>query len=197
MNKRIITIGIIILLSVFFIGGCNSYNQLVSLDESVKTSWSQVENQYQRRADLIPNLVSTVKGYARHEQETLTAVIEARAKATSTNINANNLDETTLAQYQQKQDALSSALSRLMVVVEKYPDLKANEQFKDLQVQLEGTENRIATARRDYNEATRVYNLKVRAFPSNIYASTFGFKSRPYFQAEEQAHEAPKVDFGK
>lgn len=173
------------------------YNDLVEQDERVNAAWSQVENQYQRRADLIPNLVATVKGYAAHEQETLEGVIKARAAATSTTIDANNMDEAALAKFQQSQEALSSALSRLMVVVEKYPELKANEQFMALQAQLEGTENRITTARRDFNQAAQSYNTTVRSFPRNIMASIFGFKARPYFQATAGSEVAPSVDFGK
>lgn len=163
--------------------------------EAVNTAWSQVENQYQRRLDLIPNLVETVKGYAAHESETLTAVIEARSKATAANINADNLTEENLAKFQQSQDQLSSALSRLMVVVERYPDLKANQNFRDLQVQLEGTENRIAVARQDFNAIAKTYNVAVRRFPANIIAGMMNFDQRPYFKADEGAEKAPQVKF--
>lgn len=172
-------------------------NSLVDLDEGVKKSWSQVEVQYQRRADLIPNLVETVKGYAAHERETLQGVIEARSKATATTIDPTNLTEESLQAFQNSQNGLSQALSRLMVVVEKYPDLKANENFKELQSQLEGTENRIATARRDFNEVTELYNASVRKFPRSLFASILGFDSRPYFAAQAGSDSAPQVSFGK
>lgn len=172
-----------------------SYNKMVPLDEAVTASWSQVENVYQRRADLIPNLVNTVKGYAEFEQETLTRVIEARAKATSVNISAENLNDQTLANFQQAQDGLSSALARLMVVVERYPDLKANQNFLELQSQLEGTENRIANERMKFNEATKTYNVYVRKFPATIFAGIFGFDQKPYFKAAEGADKVPEVKF--
>lgn len=168
---------------------------MVEKSEMVDASWAQVENVYQRRADLIPNLVNTVKGYAAHEQETLTGVIEARSKATSVNINADNLNEATLAQFQQAQDGLTSALSKLMVVMERYPDLKANQNFMDLQAQLEGTENRIAVERKKFNDATRDYNAYIKKFPRVIYASWFDFEKRPYFKAEAGSEKAPKVEF--
>lgn len=172
-----------------------SYNGLVSSEETVDGQWSNVENVYQRRADLIPNLVSTVKGYASHEQETFTAVIEARSKATSTNIDASNLTPETLKAFQANQGALSSALSKLMVVVEAYPELKANQNFLDLQAQLEGTENRIAVERRKFNEVAKVYNTNRRVFPKVIIANMFGFEAKPYFEAEEGAEKAPVVEF--
>jgi LemA protein len=168
---------------------------MVSFDEGVMEQWSQVENVYQRRADLIPNLVATVKGYADFEQETLTQVIEARAKATSVNVDANNLNPAMLQQFQQAQDGLSSALSRLLVTIERYPDLKANQNFLDLQAQLEGTENRISTERRKFNQATRNYNTYIRKFPQTIYANIFGFDNKPYFEAQEGADQAPEVQF--
>ncbi len=171
------------------------YNRMVSLQEAVDAQWSQVENVYQRRADLIPNLVNTVKGYANFEQETLTAVIEARAKATSININAGDLNEQNLQQFQAAQEGLSGALSRLMVVVEKYPDLKANENFLQLQAQLEGTENRIATERRKYNETVQEYNTFIRKFPKNLIAGMFNFDPKPYFKADEGAQKVPEVNF--
>ena len=171
------------------------YNRMVELDESVAGQWAQVENSYQRRADLIPNLVNTVKGYADFEQETLTGVIEARAKATSVQINPENLNANAIQQFQAAQDGLSSALSRLMVVVERYPDLKANQNFLDLQAQLEGTENRIAVERRKFNDATRIYNTYIRRFPALIFASVFGFDEKGYFEAAEGSQEAPTVEF--
>lgn len=171
------------------------YNQMVSLDEAVISQWAQVENSYQRRADLIPNLVNTVKGYADFEKETLTGVIEARAKATSVQLNADNLNAASLQNFQAAQDGLSSALSRLMVVVERYPELKANQNFLELQAQLEGTENRIAVERRKFNESTRQYNTYIRKFPKNIIASIFSFDKKVYFEAEESAKEVPTVEF--
>lgn len=171
------------------------YNQMVSLDEAVISQWAQVENSYQRRADLIPNLVNTVKGYADFEKETLIGVIEARAKATSVQLNADNLNAASLQNFQAAQDGLSSALSRLMVVVERYPELKANQNFLELQAQLEGTENRIAVERRKFNESTRQYNTYIRKFPKNIIASIFSFDKKVYFEAEESAKEVPTVEF--
>lgn len=171
------------------------YNKMVSLEEGISGQWAQVENAYQRRNDLIPNLVNTVKGYADYEQETLTEVIEARSKATSVNINPENLDANSLQQFQNAQAGLSSALSRLLVVVEKYPDLKANQNFLDLQAQLEGTENRIAVERRKFNEATQTYNAYIRKFPQLIIAAIFGFDKKAYFEAEQGAKEVPKVEF--
>ncbi|MDY3090944.1 MAG: LemA family protein [Porphyromonas sp.] len=194
---RYVKIGLGVVVAVFLVKGCSSYNSLVSLDEQVQNSWGQVENQYQRRADLIPNLVATVKGYAQHEEETFTKVTEARAKATSTTIDASKLDEQGLQRFQANQDALSSALSRLMVVSERYPELKASEQFQNLQAQLEGTENRITTARMDFNNTAKQYNTEVRSFPMNMLAGMFGFSPRPYFKAKEGSDSAPQVDFGK
>lgn len=186
---------IVIALAAFWIKG--QYNSMVDQDENVKTAWSQVENQYQRRADLVPNLVNTVKGYATHERETLEAVIEARAKASQTTINAGNLDQASLQKFQEAQGQLSSALSRLMVVMEKYPDLKANESFNTLQAQLEGTENRISVERKRFNETAQEYNKYIRNFPANIVAGVFGFAQRPYFAAEAGAEKAPVVDFSR
>jgi LemA protein len=168
---------------------------MVEKDEGVKKAWSQVENVYQRRADLIPNLVETVKGYAAHEQGTLESVVEARAKATSMTIDPSNLDEESLAKFQQAQSQLGGALSRLLAVQENYPDLKANETFRDLMTQLEGTENRIAVERKKFNDAAGDYNTYIRMFPKNITAMIFGFKSKPYFQADEGAQKAPSVKF--
>lgn len=195
MNKMFIALGLGVLLLILGMSGCSTYNSLVVLDEEVQNSWSQVENQYQRRADLIPNLVATVKGYAQHEEKTLTGVIEARAKATSTTIDPSKMDEASMAKFQESQDALSSALSRLMVVVEKYPELKANEQFADLQRQLEGTENRITVARQDFNATAKRYNTEVRSFPKSLFASMLGFERRPYFEAKAGSDVAPSVSF--
>ena len=173
----------------------SSYNGMVNEDENINLQWSEVENQYQRRLDLIPNLVNVVKGYASHEKETLEGVIEARAKATQTTIDPSNMTEEQLASFQKAQDGLSGALNRLMVVVEKYPDLKANENFLQLQAQLEGTENRITVARKGYNDAATIYNKKVRRFPNNMLAGIFGFSVRPQFKAQEGAESAPTVQF--
>ncbi len=196
MKKSLVTIlvvvGIVILLVMM---GSGRYNNLVTMEEGVTGAWSQVENVYQRRADLIPNLVNTVKGYADFEQSTLTQVIEARSKATGINVNANDLDENSIQQFQQAQEGLSSALSRLMVVVERYPDLKANQNFMDLQSQLEGTENRIAVERRNFNQAAQNYNATIRKFPNNIFAGLFGFERKAYFEADQGAEQAPDVQF--
>ena len=171
------------------------YNSMVEKQEAVTAQWSQVENVYQRRADLIPNLVATVKGYAEHEEGTLTAVIEARSKATSVNIDPSNLDASSIQQFQAAQDGLSSALSKLMVVVERYPDLKANQNFLELQSQLEGTENRISVERKKFNEAAQDYNTYIRKFPNNMIAGMFDFEKSEYFEADEGAEKAPKVEF--
>ncbi len=193
LTLTIIVVAVVLLL-VFW--GVGQYNSLVVLDEQVNTSWSQVENQYQRRADLIPNLVETVKGYASHERETLEGVINARAKASQPIIQAGEeMTQEQLNQFQQAQGDLTSALNRLMVVVERYPELKADENFRQLQAQLEGTENRITTARMDFNNEAQQYNTKVRRFPTNIFAGLFGFHQRPYFQAEAGAEQAPQVKF--
>ena len=196
-NKGLwITLGIIVVIVLVLYGSFKgTYNQMVTLDEQVQASWSQVVTDYQRRMDLIPNLVSTVKGYADFEQETLTQVIQARANATNVNLNVDNLDAATIGKLQQTQQALSSALSRLLVTVERYPDLKANTNFLELQAQLEGTENRIANARRKFNESTQTFNSFIRQFPQNIFANMFGFDKKPYFEADAGAEEAPKVEF--
>ena len=176
------------------LSSCN-YNSLVEKQQNVDQAWAQVENQYQRRADLIPNLVNTVKGYSTHESETLEKVTLARAKATSITIDADNLNEETLAKFQQAQGELSQALKSLLAVTEAYPDLKANENFMNLQTQLEGTENRIATERMRYTEAVRDYNTSIKKFPTTIYAGWFGFQPKPQFKAEEGAQRAPEVNF--
>jgi LemA protein len=184
----------VVLLAVLLIVG--SYNGLVSSRESVRTSLAKVQTQYQRRADLIPNLVSTVKGAANFEQETLTKVVDARAKATQVTIDPSKATPEQIQQYQQAQGELSQALSRLLAVAENYPQLKATESFRDLQVQLEGTENRIAVARNDFNNAAKDHNTKVQRVPTNIVAKLFGFNTFPYFEAEKGTDAAPKVDFG-
>ena len=188
---------IVVLGGILLLGGCacSGYNSLVNLDENVKNKWANVQSDYQRRADLIPNLVNTVKGAANFEQETLTKVIEARSKATSVNINAGELTPEKMAQFQQAQGELSGALSRLLVSVERYPELKANQNFLDLQKQLEGTENRIKVSRNDFNGSVQQYNQTVRKFPNNLFAGAFGFPVRPPFQADAGAERAPSVQF--
>jgi LemA protein len=189
----LIVVGLIILVSFGSIK--KSYNTMVTMDEGVSAQWSQVENVYQRRADLIPNLVNTVKGYASHERETLEAVINARSKATQVTVDPSKLDATSIQNFQNAQSGLSSALGRLMVVMEKYPDLKANENFRDLQAQLEGTENRITLERRKFNEAAQSFNTYIRKFPQTIYANLFDFEKKAYFEAEKGAEKAPEVQF--
>lgn len=190
--KKILFIAVI---ALFTMTSCSTYNNMVTMEEGVKSAWSNVETQYQRRADLIPNLVSTVKGYASHEESTLSAVVEARSKATSINVSLDDLNEQTIAEYQKAQSAVSSALGRLIAVSENYPDLKANQNFLELQAQLEGTENRITVARKEFNDATQSYNTSVRRFPANLIAMMFGFDQKPYFAADEVAAQAPKVEF--
>lgn len=187
---------IIIAAIAAIVGYCmSSYNTLVGQDEAVGTAWSNVENQYQRRVDLIPNLVNTVKGYASHEKETFEAVVSARAKATQTTVDIDDLTPEKIAAYQKAQGELGSALGRLLAITENYPELKANENFKELQAQLEGTENRISTERHKFNEVAKTYNTSIRRFPKNIIASMFGFEKRPYFEAQEGAEKAPEVKF--
>lgn len=190
------TLVIIAILAVIFFWAVGKYNGLVKSEEAVTSQWGQVENAYQRRADLIPNLVATVKGYATHEENTLTEVVEARAKATQTTIDASSLTEDNIAAFQQAQNSLSAALGKLLVVRESYPELKANKNFEELQTQLEGTENRINVERNKFNEVAREYNTKMRQFPTNIVASICGFEKKGYFKADEAAQTAPKVDFG-
>lgn len=196
MNKKRRT-WIIVLAAVLIVvmWGVKKYNGFVSLEEGVTGQWANVENVYQRRTDLIPNLVSTVKGYADFEQETLTGVIEARAKATSITVDPTNLTPQSMAAFQEAQEGLSSALSRLMVTVERYPELKANQNFLELQAQLEGTENRIAVERRKFNEITRGYNTTVRKFPNSVIAGITGFEKKAYFEAVAGSETAPVVEF--
>lgn len=194
MNMRKSVLILAALFTGFLFSGCG-YNKMVSMDEAVGAAWAQVENVYQRRADLIPNLVETVKGYAEHEQETLTGVIEARSQATSMKVDPAHLTPEAIAQFQEAQQGLSSALSRLMVVVEQYPDLKANQNFLDLQAQLEGTENRITVERMKFNETTMAYNAYIRRFPELITAKIFGFGKKAYFEAQPGAEKAPEVKF--
>lgn len=191
----IVLIVIAVVLLGIFLWFKGSYNDMVNRRENVSAQWSNVENQYQRRLDLIPNLVSTVKGYAAHEENTLTDVVNARAKATQMQLNVNQLDEATMKKLNSVQGELSSALSRLMAISERYPDLKANQNFLDLQAQLEGTENRIAVERRKFNDVARSYNAYIQQFPRNILAGMFGFTPKPYFEANAGAENAPKVEF--
>ena len=189
------TIIVIALVAIAAIWGVSAYNGLVKMDEGVNTAWSNVENQYQRRADLIPNLVNTVKGYAAHEKETLEAVMSARSKATQMTIDADNLTPEKLQEYQKAQGEIGAALGRLLAITEAYPDLKANQNFMELQAQLEGTENRISVERRNFNEVAREYNTSIRTFPKTIIAGMCGLDKRPYFEAEEGANKAPEVKF--
>ena len=188
----IIPVGIIVVLVMWAIGG---YNGMVKMDEQVQNKWANVETQYQRRADLIPNLVSTVKGYAKHEQQTLEDVVKARSEATQVKVDAENLSPEKLAAFQKAQSGVSSALGRLLAVAENYPDLKANQNFLELQSQLEGTENRITVARKDFNDAAKSYNQSIRQFPKNILAGMFGFEKKSYFEAEAGSEKAPKGEF--
>lgn len=196
MNSK--NLGIIIVLGlILLLGGCgcSGYNTMVSQDQNVKGKWGNVQSEYQRRSDLIPNLVNTVKGAADFEKSTLEAVVNARAKATATTIDPTNLTPENIAKFQQAQGELSGALSRLLVTIEKYPDLKANQNFRDLQAQLEGTENRIKVARNDFNGSVQTFNTTVKSFPNNIFAGMFGFKEKGYFAADAGADKAPTVDF--
>lgn len=190
--KKWIWIGVVAVVAIFFYA---TYNGFVNREEGLKSAWSNVETQYQRRADLIPNLVNTVKGYAAHETQTLNEVTEARARATSINLSADDLTPERLAQFQRAQAEVRSALGRLIAVSESYPDLKANQNFLELQAQLEGTENRIAVARKDFNAAAQQYNVSVRRFPANLVARMFGFGQKPYFESAEGAAVAPQVTF--
>ena len=190
--KKWIWIGVVAVVAIFFYA---TYNGFVNREEGLKSAWSNVETQYQRRADLIPNLVNTVKGYAAHETQTLNDVTEARARATSINLSADDLTPERLAQFQRAQAEVRSALGRLIAVSESYPDLKANQNFLELQAQLEGTENRIAVARKDFNAAAQQYNVSVRRFPANLVARMFGFGQKPYFESAEGAAAAPQVTF--
>jgi LemA protein len=197
MKKRNIIILVVAVLFLLILGGSckNTYNKMVTLREQVNREWANVENQYQRRLDLIPNLVATVKGYATHEQETFTRVVEARAKATSVTMGPESLTEANMQQYRAAQGELSSAISRLLLVVENYPELKANQNFLELQAQLEGTENRISVERKKFNDTATQYNSYIKSFPPMLFAGIFGFKETPYFNAEPQAEKAPKVEF--
>ncbi len=196
MKKGLVALIVIAVIALGLYGWVKSnYNGMIQGEEGVKAAWSQVENVYQRRADLIPNLVATVKGYAEHESSTLEAVVNARAKATQVTVSPDQLTEENIAKFQSAQSELGNAIGRLLVSVEAYPELKANENFLALQSQLEGTENRISTERMKYNETAQVYNTKIRSFPQNILASMFGFETKGYFKASEGAETAPKVEF--
>ena len=189
------TIGLIAVIAIIAFWLIGVYNGMVGLDEGVNTAWANVETQYQRRADLIPNLVNTVKGYAQHEQSTFEAVVNARSKATSITIDPSNVTPEKLQEFQQAQGELASALGRLIAISENYPDLKASEHFKELQAQLEGTENRINVARTNFNNEAKKYNTTIRTFPRNMFAGMLGFTQRAYFEAEAGANQAPKVEF--
>ncbi|MBR3021311.1 MAG: LemA family protein [Bacteroidaceae bacterium] len=192
-KSSLLILGIIVLVVVLW--GVKAYNNMVSQEEGVSTAWANVESQYQRRADLIPNLVNTVKGYAAHESETLQAVVNARTKATSINIDAENMTAEQLKEYQKAQSEVGGALGRLIAVAESYPDLKANQNFLELQAQLEGTENRIAVERKNFNEAAKKFNTYIRKFPQSLLSGVFGFDKKPYFEAEEGSQKAPTVQF--
>ena len=196
MKKGLVVLLVVAAVAIGLFGWFKSnYNNMVKMDEGVQAAWSQVENVYQRRADLIPNLVATVKGYASHEQQTLEGVVSARSKATQITLDAENLTPDKLAEYQKAQGELGAALGKLLAITENYPELKANENFLSLQSQLEGTENRIAVERKKFNEAARNYNTEIRQFPKNIVANLFGFEKKPYFEAAEGALQAPVVAF--
>lgn len=195
MKKILPWIAVLGVLAIIVLWIANVYNGFVAAEEQVESAWAQVENQYQRRSDLVPNLVATVKGYASHESETLQGVIDARARATQITIDPSKATPEQLAAYQSAQGELSQALGRLLALAESYPDLKANENFRDLQQQLEGTENRITVARQLFNDEAKKYNTDIRKFPNNLIAGAFGFEKKPYFEAEEGARQAPKVEF--
>lgn len=194
-SSLIVTVVVVVLGLILLMSGCNNYNSFVDMEENVENSWGKVQSAYQRRADLIPSLVSTVKGSAAHEKETLEAVVSARAKATSINIDPSNVTPEQMKKFQAAQSGLSQSLGRLMMISEKYPDLKANNAFTELQSQLEGTENRIKVARDRFNDSATAYNKKVRHFPASFFASVFGFGDKAQFQAQEGAENAPKVEF--
>jgi LemA protein len=196
-TRNIVLISIVAFILLLGGCGCSGYNGLVQKDQNVKSKWANVESDYQRRSDLIPNLVNTVKGAANFEQETITQVIEARSKATQTTVNASDLSPEKIAAFQKAQGQLSGAIGRLLVSVERYPELKATEAFRDLQAQLEGTENRIKVSRNDFNAAVQDYNTSVKKFPMVMFSGMFGFNEKGYFTAEAGADKAPTVDFNK
>lgn len=189
------TIIILVVIGIAVVWAIMGYNGMVKADEAVSTAWSNVENQYQRRADLIPNLVNTVKGYAAHEKETLDAVVSARTRATQVTVDVDDLTPEKLQEFQKAQGEVGAALGRLLAITEAYPELKANQNFLELQAQLEGTENRISVERRNFNDVAKSYNTSIRTFPKNILAGIFGFEKRPYFEAQEGADKAPEVKF--
>lgn len=193
--KKVTIIAIVAVVAIIAIWAISGYNNLVGMDENVSNQWANVETQYQRRADLIPNLVNTVKGYAAHEKETLEGVMAARSQATQIKLDPTDLTPEKLAEYQKAQGQLATALGRLLAITENYPDLKANQNFLELQAQLEGTENRINVARKNFNDAAKTYNTTIRRFPKNILAGMFGFDKRAYFEAAEGAEQAPQVQF--
>ncbi len=193
--KKVTIIILVAVVAIIAFWAISGYNSLVSMDENVSNQWANVETQYQRRADLIPNLVNTVKGYAAHEKETLEGVIAARSQATQIKVDPTNLTPEKLAEYQKAQGQLATALGKLLAITENYPDLKANQNFLELQAQLEGTENRINVARKNFNDAAKAYNTAIRRFPKNILAGMFGFDKRAYFEAAEGAEQAPQVQF--
>lgn len=193
--KKVTIIAIVAVVAIIAFWAISGYNSLVSMDENVSNQWANVETQYQRRADLIPNLVNTVKGYAAHEKETLEGVIAARSQATQIKVDPTDLTPEKLAEYQKAQGQLATALGKLLAITENYPDLKANQNFLELQAQLEGTENRINVARKNFNDAAKAYNTAIRRFPKNILAGMFGFDKRAYFEAAEGAEQAPQVQF--
>ncbi len=195
MKKGTITIIIVAIVAIIAFWAISGYNSLVSMDENVSNQWANVETQYQRRTDLIPNLVNTVKGYAAHEKETLEGVIAARSQATQIKVDPTDLTPEKLAEYQKAQGQLATALGKLLAITENYPDLKANQNFLELQAQLEGTENRINVARKNFNDSAKAYNTAIRRFPKNILAGMFGFDKRAYFEAAEGAEQAPQVQF--
>ena len=193
--KKVTIIAIVAVVAIIAFWAISGYNSLVGMDENVSNQWANVETQYQRRADLIPNLVNTVKGYAAHEKETLEGVMAARSQATQIKVDPTDLTPEKLAEYQKAQGQLATALGRLLAITENYPDLTANQNFLELQAQLEGTENRINVARKNYNDAAKIYNTTIRRFPKNILAGMFGFDKRAYFEAAEGAEQAPQVQF--
>lgn len=194
-TRNVFLLALVAIIAILFVWGCNGYNGVIKEDENVKKAWNNVNTEYQKRGDLVDNLVNTVKGAANFEKETLTKLVEARAKATSVNFNADQLTPENIAKFEQAQSEMKSALSRLLVVVENYPDLKANQNFLQLQGQLEGIENDVRSSRKVFNDAVNTYNTKVRSFPMNMLAGMFGFKAKEGFKAEEGAEKAPKVQF--
>ncbi len=195
MRSLTVTVVLVVLGLILLMSGCNNYNNFVDMDENVENAWGKVQSAYQRRADLIPNLVNTVKGAAAHEKETLEAVVNARARATSINVDPSNATPEQMKEFQEAQSGLTQSLGKLLLISENYPDLKANANFRELQTQLEGTENRIKVERDRYNDVVTAYNKKVRKFPASFFATVFGFKDKTQFQAQEGSEDAPQVEF--